>query len=100
MHWNRTNTQWGLILRLLPRQHAHCEGSRVRPQFVALEHYSFLQERMRLLLSALGQAYAGTDPFVVYSAYVDGCLSRLSTTAVLNVASGGSVVPTYIVIKR
>ena len=42
-----------------------------------------------------------TDPFVFYGDYVDGCLTRLSTAALLNVsAGGGSTVPTFIVEKR
>lgn len=42
-----------------------------------------------------------TDPFISYGAYVDGCLTRLSTEALLNVtAGGGSTVPTFVVEKR
>ena len=42
-----------------------------------------------------------TAPYVAYGAFVDGCLSRLSTAALLNVtAGGGSQTPTYIVEKR
>jgi hypothetical protein len=42
-----------------------------------------------------------TAPYVVYGQYVDGCLTRLSTAALLNVtAGGGSSVPTMLVEKR
>ena len=42
-----------------------------------------------------------TNPFVFYGDYVDSCLSRLSTEALLNVsAGGGSTVGTFIVEKR
>ena len=42
-----------------------------------------------------------TAPYVVYGEYVDGCLTRLSTAALLNVtAGGGSSVPTLLVDKR
>ncbi|HET8632044.1 MAG TPA: hypothetical protein VFL91_31845 [Thermomicrobiales bacterium] len=42
-----------------------------------------------------------TDPFIFYGDYVDGCLTRLSTEALLNVtAGGGSTVPTFLVEKR
>ncbi len=42
-----------------------------------------------------------TNPFVFYGDYVDGCLSRLSTEALLNVTAGsGSTVATFIVEKR
>jgi hypothetical protein len=42
-----------------------------------------------------------TAPFVAYGEYADGCLTRLSSAALLNVtAGGGSTVPTFIVEKR
>lgn len=42
-----------------------------------------------------------TDPFACQGAYVDGCLSRLSTAALVNVtAGGGSQVPTMLVEPR
>jgi hypothetical protein len=42
-----------------------------------------------------------TAPFVSHSAYADGCLTRLSTAALLNVtAGGGSTVPTLLVERR
>ena len=41
-----------------------------------------------------------TDPFVFYGDYVDGCLSRLSTAALLNVAGGGAMAPTFVVSRR
>jgi len=42
-----------------------------------------------------------TDPYVFYGDYVDGCLTRLSTAALVNVtAGGGSTVPTVVVDRR
>jgi len=42
-----------------------------------------------------------TAPYAAYGAYIDGCLSRLSTAALLNVtAGGGSQTPTFVVEKR
>jgi len=42
-----------------------------------------------------------TAPFVFYGAYADGCLTRLSTEALVNVtAGGGSSVPTFVVETR
>jgi hypothetical protein len=42
-----------------------------------------------------------TNPFIWYGGYVDGCLTRLSTAALLNVtAGGGSTVPTFVVEER
>ena len=42
-----------------------------------------------------------TNPYIWYGSYVDGCLTRLSTEALLNVtAGGGSSVPAFVVEKR
>jgi hypothetical protein len=42
-----------------------------------------------------------TNPFVYFGEYVDGCMTRLSTAALLNVsAGGGSTTPTFVVEKR
>jgi uncharacterized circularly permuted ATP-grasp superfamily protein len=42
-----------------------------------------------------------TNPLVFYGDYVDGCLSRLSTQALLNVSAGsGSAVATFVVENR
>ena len=42
-----------------------------------------------------------TAPFVAHGESVDGCLTRLSTAALLNVtAGGGSTVPTFVVEPR
>lgn len=42
-----------------------------------------------------------TDPYVSHGLYMDGCLTRISTAALLNVtAGGGSSVPTFLVEKR
>ncbi len=42
-----------------------------------------------------------TNPYVFYGDYVDGCLTRLSTAALVNVTAGhGSSVATFVVEKR
>ena len=42
-----------------------------------------------------------TAPFVAHGEYADGCLTRLSTAALLNVThGGGSTVPTFVVERR
>ena len=42
-----------------------------------------------------------TAPFAYQGAYVDGCMSRLSTAALVNVtAGGGSQTPTFLVEPR
>jgi hypothetical protein len=50
---------------------------------------------------ALASRIMDTAPFVFDGAYMDGCLTRLSTNALVNVtAGGGSTVPTYVVSAR
>ena len=42
-----------------------------------------------------------TAPYVFGGEYMDGCLSRISTAALVNVtAGGGSTVPTFVVEAR
>jgi uncharacterized circularly permuted ATP-grasp superfamily protein len=42
-----------------------------------------------------------TNPYVYHGAYVDSCLTRISTAALVNVtAGGGSTVPTFVVEER
>jgi len=42
-----------------------------------------------------------TAPFVCHGEYAEGCLTRLSTAALLNVtAGGGSTIPTFVVERR
>jgi uncharacterized circularly permuted ATP-grasp superfamily protein len=49
----------------------------------------------------LGNRMLDTAPFVAYGEYAEGCLTRLSSAALLNVtAGGGSTVPTFVVEKR
>ena len=50
---------------------------------------------------ALADRMLDTAPYVAYGRYVDGCLTRLSTAALLNVsAGGGSSVPTFVLGDR
>jgi hypothetical protein len=42
-----------------------------------------------------------TNPYAFYGDYVDGCMTRLSTEALLNVsAGGGSTAATFVVAPR
>lgn len=51
--------------------------------------------------SVIAERMVDTAPFVGHGAFVDGCLTRLSTAALLNVtAGGGSQVPTFVVTRR
>ena len=49
----------------------------------------------------IADRFVDTDPFIGNGSYMDGCLTRLSTAALLNVtAGGGSTVPTFVVESR
>jgi hypothetical protein len=42
-----------------------------------------------------------TNPFVAFGSFMHGCLTRISTEALLNVtAGGGSTVPTFLIEER
>jgi hypothetical protein len=77
----------------------------------ALSGCSVVQERVPIPTEPYPSVIAGrlevldrlldTNPYVYYGEYVDGCMTRLSTAALLNVtAGGGSTTPTFIVEKR
>jgi glutathionylspermidine synthase len=49
----------------------------------------------------IADRFVDTDPFICNGSYMDGCLTRLSTAALLNVtAGGGSTVPAFVVESR
>jgi len=49
----------------------------------------------------IADRFVDTDPFIGGGSYMDGCLTRLSTAALLNVtAGGGSTVPAFVVESR
>lgn len=78
---------------------------------VALETPHIVQERVELPKALypslvdgrvqLAERMLDTAPFIFHGEYMDGCLTRLSTAALLNVtAGGGSTVPTFVVERR
>lgn len=44
--------------------------------------------------------YVETSPFVAFGEFVSGCLTRVAADTPVNVAAGGSVVPTFVVEPR
>jgi hypothetical protein len=77
----------------------------------ALEEPYIVQERVELPQEPYPSLVDGqvqvvdrmvdTAPYVAYGEYVDGCLTRLSTAALLNVtAGGGSQTPTFVAERR
>ena len=78
---------------------------------LALTEPHIVQERVALPMEPfpsmdgntvrLADRMLDTAPYVAYGRYVDGCLTRLSTAALLNVsAGGGSSVPTFVLGDR
>jgi hypothetical protein len=50
---------------------------------------------------SLNERMLDTNPLIFYGSYMDGCLSRLSQEALLNVSAGtGSAVATFVVEER
>jgi uncharacterized circularly permuted ATP-grasp superfamily protein len=91
--WEATDAEWEAALR------------------TALAEPHIVQQRIELPVESFpaltpdGVQYADrivdTAPFVFNGAYVDGCLTRISTASLVNVtAGGGSTVPTFVVEPR
>src|ERR1044071_1135302 len=72
--------------------------------FIVQERISLPSERFPSVADGalvFADRIVDTAPFVFGGAYVDGCLTRVSTAALVNVtAGGGSTVPTFVVEKR
>jgi len=49
---------------------------------------------------AVRDRFVDTSPFVAFGSFMHGCLTRVSAEAPVNVAAGGSVVPTFVVEPR
>jgi len=82
-----------------------------RAVLAAIDEPSVIQERVSIPREPYPSLVDGkvqmidrmldTNPYVYYGAYVDGCMTRLSTAALLNVsAGGGSTVATFLVERR
>jgi hypothetical protein len=91
--WEADQAQWDATLR------AALADPHIVQQRVTLpsEPYpSLIEGRVQIYDRMLD-----TNPYIWYGDYMSGCLTRLSTAALLNVtAGGGSTVPTFIVEKR
>jgi hypothetical protein len=91
--WEATESHWAETLRTALREPYIVQERVMLPS----EPYpSVVDGRLHL-----AERMLDTAPYVVYGQFVDGCLTRLSTAALLNVtAGGGSSVPTLLVEKR
>lgn len=91
--WEATESHWADTVRTALREPYIVQERVTLPS----EPYpSFADGRLHIADRMLD-----TAPYVMYGQYVDGCLTRLSTAALLNVtAGGGSSVPTLLVERR
>jgi uncharacterized circularly permuted ATP-grasp superfamily protein len=91
--WEVDDAVWGSALR-----------TALREPYIVQERVSLPSEPYPSVVNGqllVADRMLDTAPYVVYGQYVDGCLTRLSTAALLNVtAGGGSSVPTLLVEKR
>jgi hypothetical protein len=96
----------GIVLGWEVDDAAWAEGLRtaLREPYIVQERVSLPSEPYPSVVDGqliVADRMLDTAPYVVYGQYVDGCLTRLSTAALLNVtAGGGSSVPTMLVEKR
>jgi uncharacterized circularly permuted ATP-grasp superfamily protein len=91
--WEVDDTAWSEALRIALREPYIVQD---RVSLPSEPYPSFADGQL-----VIADRMLDTAPYVVYGAHVDGCLTRLSTAALLNVtAGGGSSVPTLLVEKR
>ncbi|MEP6572413.1 MAG: hypothetical protein ABJD11_06940 [Gemmatimonadota bacterium] len=91
--WETDASGWESALRVAIRE------PHIIQQRIALPSESFPSLVDGQLV--LADRIVDTAPFVFNGSYVDGCLTRVSTAALVNVtAGGGSTVPTFVVEKR
>jgi uncharacterized circularly permuted ATP-grasp superfamily protein len=91
--WQATSEQWtGAI------------GDALASPYIVQERVPIPSEPYPSFLDGQTAVYdrmLDTAPFVSHGDYAEGCLTRLSTAALLNVtAGGGSTVPTFLIQKR
>lgn len=91
--WEVTDTAWEAALR-----RALAEPYVVQERIVLpFESYPSMVEGRLVFADRM----LDTAPFVAHGEYADGCLTRLSTAALLNVThGGGSTVPTFVAERR
>lgn len=91
--WEATSEQWAETL-----QHA------LEVPYVVQERVTLVQRDFPMMLDDtldISPRYIDADPYVFYGHTVGGCLTRVSSAALLNVTAGsGSVVPMFVIEKR
>lgn len=91
--WLMSATDWERIIQMA-----------LNEPYIVQERVAIPSEPYPLMLNGkikFAEQMLDTNPLVFYGDYVDGCLSRLSGEALLNVTAGtGSTVATFVVEKR
>lgn len=91
--WETSPEEWAATIQLA-----------LTEPFVVQERVALPSEPYPSMLDGKVQVFdrlQDTNPYVFYGEYMEGCLTRLSTQALLNVtAGGGSTVPTLLVEPR
>jgi hypothetical protein len=91
--WETPTSEWHRALKLA------LDTPHVVQERVEAEHQLFPSVFEGAL--HIGMRLVDADPFVFLGQSVGGCLTRLSTSALLNVtAGGGSVIPTFVIERR
>jgi hypothetical protein len=91
--WTVDQEQWELAVKIA-LEIPHVVQRKVRLPFEAFP--SFENGSLHILDRMLD-----TNPYVAFDSFMHGCLTRISTEALVNVtAGGGSTVPTFLVEAR
>lgn len=91
--WEADSTEWETALKTALDEPSIVQKKVPLPKF---PYASWVDDHVEIY-----DRMIDTNPYIWYGSYVDGCLTRLSTEALLNVtAGGGSTVPTFVVDKR
>jgi uncharacterized circularly permuted ATP-grasp superfamily protein len=92
--WETSSEDWAAVIRRALTT-PHVVQERVNP---VIRDFPMLLDDGTLDISP---RFVDADPYVFYGKTVGGCLTRLSSVALLNVtAGGGSVVPMFVIEKR
>jgi uncharacterized circularly permuted ATP-grasp superfamily protein len=91
--WEATQEEWDTTLQLGLRE-SFVIQERVDPIYT--DFPAWIDNRLNV-----SERFVDANPYVFYGQTVHGCLTRLSSVALLNVtAGGGSVVPTFLLQKK
>jgi hypothetical protein len=91
--WEASPEEWQAALQTGLREPSIAQERVPLPKF---PYASWVDGRVQIY-----DRMVDTNPYIWYGDYADGCLTRISTAALLNVtAGGGSTVPTFIVAER